>query len=55
LRAIKRAVKDFEGKLQINTKEEQKNILGRSPDFGDNIMMRKYFDLVPKRRYPTQR
>lgn len=48
LRAIKRSKIDKEGKLQINTKEEQKIVLaGMSPDFADMIMMRKYFDLNP--------
>lgn len=51
LKAIKRAKTDIEGRLQINTKEEQKAILGRSPDFGDNIMMRKYFDLRRDKKY----
>lgn len=44
LQAIKRKDPDNEGKFQINTKEEQKNILGRSPDFGDTLMMRSFFD-----------
>lgn len=51
LRAIKRSNPDMEGKRQINSKEEQKTILGRSPDFGDCIMMRAYFDLMPKVGY----
>lgn len=49
-KAIKRKDPDNEGKKRINTKEEQKIILGRSPDFADCIMMRQYFDLLPKRR-----
>lgn len=51
LRAIKRAKVDMEGKTQINTKEEQKIILGRSPDFGDSLMMRSVFDIMPKDEY----
>lgn len=47
LRAIKRKDPDKDGKKKINPKEEQKVILnGRSPDFGDNMMMRVYFDLI---------
>lgn len=46
LRAIKRDKIDLEGKACINSKEEQKNILGRSPDFGDAIMMRSLFDFI---------
>jgi hypothetical protein len=33
LKAIKRTKIDIEGRRQMNTKEEQKIILGRSPDF----------------------
>ena len=51
LRCIKRANVDMDGKKQINTKEEQKIILGRSPDFADTLMMRVYFDLIPKQIY----
>ncbi|HMR20076.1 MAG TPA: hypothetical protein PKA53_12315, partial [Sphingobacterium sp.] len=57
LRAIKKKDKDSEGKKRINSKEEQKAILKRSPDFGDNFCMRAWFDLNfidddygPKRR-----
>lgn len=50
LKAIKRAKPDDEGKLRINTKEEQKLILGRSPDFGDTFMMREWFELQPVAR-----
>jgi hypothetical protein len=32
----------------MNTKEEQKIILGRSPDFWDTIMMRFLFELSKK-------
>lgn len=46
LRVIKRKDPDDDGKRQINSKEEQKNALGgRSPDNGDSLMMRVYFDL----------
>ena len=48
LKAIKRAKTDDENRKQINTKEEQKIILGgRSPDFGDTFMMREWFELRP--------
>jgi hypothetical protein len=48
LRAIKRDKPDIEGKKRINSKEMQKSILkGRSPDCGDTLMMRAYFDLQP--------
>lgn len=45
LRAIKRGKTDAEFKKHINSKAEQKNILGRSPDFWDTCMMKKRFDL----------
>ena len=46
IKAIKRAKTDDEWKKQIIPKSEQKNILWRSPDFWDTIMMRKYFDFI---------
>ncbi len=49
LRSYKRAERTNEGKLKIQDKDIQKEYLnGRSPDYGDNILMRKYFDLIPK-------
>lgn len=48
LKTIKRKQPDSDGKKMINTKEEQKVILGgESPDFADTLMMRSYFDLKP--------
>lgn len=44
LRAIKRK-QGIDGKRMIISKEEQKQILGRSPDFADNLSMRMYFEL----------
>ena len=53
LKAVKRAKPDSEGKKQINTKEEQKILLGgRSPDFGDAAMMRCWFDVRPRPAKP---
>ncbi len=47
LRAWKRKPRSNEGKMQMNNKDEQKILLNqRSPDFGDNIMMRKWMDIV---------
>jgi hypothetical protein len=46
LQAIKKKNPDADGKKQINSKEEQKNILGgRSPDFGDTFAMREWFEI----------
>jgi len=52
LRVIKREKPDAEGKKQITNKEQHKNALGgRSPDFGDMIMMRCEFEFVKAPRY----
>ncbi|MCZ2085366.1 MAG: terminase family protein [Flavobacteriales bacterium] len=46
LRSIRKKELDPEGKMRINTKEEQKVLLkGRSPDFGDALSTRIVFDL----------
>ena len=47
LRSVKSKNADNDGKKKINSKQEQKNILGgRSPDFGDSLSMRVVFDLT---------
>jgi len=51
LKAIKRANIWELKKKSINSKDEQKNILWRSPDFWDSIMMRKFFDLELKQDF----
>lgn len=52
LRAFKREGMDQEGKKQLNSKDQQKNLLnGRSPDFGDAIMLREFFELKPKKQF----
>lgn len=51
LRSVKRRDPDHEKKIRINTKIEQKIILGRSPDFGDTMMMRALFEFVNKDVY----
>lgn len=38
---------DKDGKLQLVPKEEIKELIGRSPDYADALMMRMYFELVP--------
>ena len=44
-RAIRKKNMDNEGKIQINSKDEQKIILmDESPDFADTTMMREYFE-----------
>lgn len=52
LRSFKRDKIDKEMKKTINDKAAQKNILGgRSPDNGDTIMMRMFFELQPKTKF----
>lgn len=48
LEVIKQRQVDTDMKRGVIKKEVMKELLGRSPDFADAIMMRKYFDLVPK-------
>ena len=38
---------DKDGPLAVIPKDKQKEILGRSPDDGDALMMRSYFELRP--------
>lgn len=45
LQQMKRRDADKEGKLKVTKKEDMKVALGRSPDCGDTLMMRSYFDL----------
>lgn len=45
LQQFKRRDADKDGKLKAVKKEDIKKALGRSPDVGDTMMMRSYFDL----------
>ena len=48
LDTVKQHKIDKDGKLQVLPKDKQKELLaGRSPDDGDALMMRSYFDLKP--------
>ncbi len=52
LQKIKRERVDHEGKKEITNKEAIKNALGgRSPDFGDMLMMRCEFEFLKKKKY----
>jgi len=46
LSMIKRKNIDKDGKLQIISKEEIKQLIGRSPDFSDCMMMRMYWEFT---------
>lgn len=48
LEQIKRKDADKDGKMQLIGKDEIKENIGRSPDFGDAIMQRMYFLLKPQ-------
>ena len=39
---------DQEGKVQLLPKKEIKKLLGHSPDYLDALLIRTYFDLIPK-------
>lgn len=53
LEQVKRHNIDKDGKLAIIPKEKVKELLGRSPDFSDALMMRMYFELEPKTEFFT--
>lgn len=46
LEQVKRHNADKDSKLQITPKEEIKEKIGRSPDYGDAMMMRMYFKIM---------
>lgn len=48
LKSIKRADPDAERKIQMIDKEAQKILLKRSPDFGDNCIMREALELTAR-------
>jgi hypothetical protein len=45
LATLKRKDPDREGKLEIESKEKQKEMINRSPDLADCMIMRMYFEL----------
>lgn len=47
LEQVKRKDPDKDSKLMLVPKDEIKEILGRSPDYSDALMMRMWFELVP--------
>jgi hypothetical protein len=50
LEQIKKHNADKDGKLQVTPKDAIKELLGRSTDFSDAMMMRVWFELKPKAR-----
>lgn len=54
LSQIKRKDGDKEGKLEIEPKDKQKEMLGRSPDIADTFIMRMYFEYEHPTKDPKQ-
>jgi hypothetical protein len=50
LEQVKRWNMDKDSKMAILPKDKVKEAIGRSPDFADTLMMREYFELIPKRK-----
>lgn len=48
LEQVKQYNMDKDGKKAVLPKEKIKEVLGRSPDFADTLMMREWFELKPK-------
>ena len=51
LEQVKQKNMDSDTKKGVIPKDKVKEILGRSPDFADALMMREYFELKPKRGF----
>lgn len=47
LEQVKQHNMDKDGKKQVLPKDKVKEVLGRSPDFADTLMMREWFELKP--------
>jgi hypothetical protein len=50
LEQVKQAQVDSDKKLKVVPKDDVKEMLGRSPDFSDMVMMREYFEVKPKKK-----
>jgi hypothetical protein len=48
LEQVKQHNMDKDSKRAILPKDKVKELIGRSPDFADTLMMREYFELAPK-------
>jgi hypothetical protein len=48
LQYVKQKNMDKDGKREVLSKDEIKELLGRSPDYADMIAMRYYFEIKPK-------
>jgi phage terminase large subunit len=48
LEQVKQYNMDKDGKKQVLPKDKVKEVIGRSPDYSDTLMMREWFELAPK-------
>jgi len=48
LEQVKQWNMDKDGKRQVMPKDKVKELIGRSPDYADTLMMREWFDLAPR-------
>jgi phage terminase large subunit len=48
LEQVKQYNMDKDGKKQVMPKDKVKEMIGRSPDFSDTLMMREWFELAPR-------
>jgi phage terminase large subunit len=51
LEYVKQWNMDKDGKRQVMPKDKVKEIIGRSPDYADTLMMREWFELMPQRSW----
>jgi phage terminase large subunit len=51
LEQVKQWNMDKDGKRQVMPKDKVKEIIGRSPDYADTLMMREWFELTPRRSW----
>lgn len=51
LEQVKQKDMDKDGKKMVVPKDQVKELIGRSPDFADALMMRMYFELEPSGEY----
>lgn len=49
LEQVKQYNMDKDGKRAVMPKDKVKELIGRSPDYSDTLMMREYFELIQKR------
>jgi phage terminase large subunit len=51
LEYVKQHNMDKDAKKQVLPKDKIKEIIGRSPDYADTLMMREWFELAPQRKW----